>query len=61
MNIKIPVGKRLIKIFWFNKDRYFIPTICLYIHEGEGFIVAFKFLGLNIEFWSYNIFKKNNS
>jgi hypothetical protein len=57
MNIKIPIGQRLLKIFWLKNNYFFIPTIATYIHRGNGYVIAFIFLGLNIELWTYNIFK----
>jgi hypothetical protein len=59
MNIKIPIGQTLLKIFWLKNNCFFIPTVATYIHSDKGYVVAFIFLGLNIELWSYNIFKTN--
>ena len=43
MNIKIPIGQRLLKIFWLKNNYFFIPTIATYIHSGNGYVVAFIF------------------
>ncbi|CAB5226066.1 hypothetical protein UFOVP753_38 [uncultured Caudovirales phage] len=59
MNIKIPIGKKLLKIFWMRNNIFFIPTFSTYIHKGNGYVIAFIFLGLNIELWTYNIYKSN--
>ena len=42
-----------------------MPTFTVTIHEQDGyylvkkrgFVLSIRFIGLNIEFWSYNLFK----
>lgn len=65
MNIKIPISNRLMKIFWTKRHWYIMPTFTVTIHEQDGyylvkkrgFVLSIRFIGLNIEFWSYNLFK----
>lgn len=64
-NLKIPIGKRLIKIFWYRNGMCLIPTVVVHVHKEDGYylinkkgyVFAFQFLGLHVEFWSYNLFK----
>jgi hypothetical protein len=46
-----------VKIFNLKRNIYLIPTIAVYYHKKYEFVIAFNFIGLNIEFWSYNINK----